>query len=298
MAEESNQVVLSTRLDTKLETLTEYWSEDARAAATPIPLQVDEGEIKALLEAEWRPEGAETRQDAVLPDGAAFAGWDPQPSCPPTGSNTERVPNRSIIPYCAVGKLYMTFDGQNFVGSAWTIAGAGVFTAGHCVYERTMGGWADKVLFVPQFHKGQRPLGEWAAVQMASLKGWTDSRDFKFDLACFKTDRPIAPKTGALGWMANYPPNQGPYTGIGFPAGAPFDGAEMWRSTGNYRSGSNPIQAWGDMTGGCSGGPWEVWKGGAPLTNGLNSFRYGNDPKSIYSPHFGEGFLALYNWVK
>lgn len=298
MANADNEVVTSARLDGRTEMLMEYWTEDARAGATPIPLQIDEPLQESLSVQDWKSEGDEVRQDATWPEEVGSRAWDPQPSCPATGSSTERVPDRSIIPYSAVGKLYMTFDGQNYVGSAWTIAGSGVFTAGHCLYERSLGGWADRVLFVPQSHKGQKPVGEWAAVQMSTLKGWSDNRDFKYDLACFKTDRPIAPRTGSLGWMANYPPNQGPYTGIGYPAASPFDGQEMWRSTGNYRSGANPIQAWGDMTGGCSGGPWEVWKGGTPLTNGLNSFRYTNDPKSIYSPHFGEGFLALYNWVK
>lgn len=299
MADSDNELVVSELLaQSDVQPLREYWTEEAKAEAEPIFVEVEQSAVKMLLEQDWAAEGDRLQQEPVSPQGAAAAAWDPQPQSPATGSRTERVPNRATIPYAAVGKLYMTFDGKNYVGSAWTIAGSGVFTAGHCLFDRDGGGWADRVLFVPQFHIGQKPVGEWAATQMASLKGWTDNRDFGFDLACFKTDRPIQPSTGGLGWLANYPPNQGPYTGIGYPAASPFDGREMWRSTGNYRGGSNPKQAWNDMTGGCSGGPWAVWKDGAPYGNGVNSFRYTNDPTSMYSPHFGAGFLELWNWIK
>lgn len=299
-AEESpNSLEVSEELIGDTRALNEYWTEDAMAEATPLEQVLDDdSRVAAFSEDELERDEEVVLTEPEYPESAAPEGWDPQPHCPSSGSNTERVPNRKIIPYSPVGKMFMTFDGKNYVGSAWVVAGAGVFTAGHCVFEKSLGGFADKVLFVPQYHKGQEPLGRWAATRMAALKGWTGKRDFKYDIGCFKVDRPIQPRTGSLGWIANAKPNLGCITSIGYPAASPFDGREMWRSTGKNLGGSNPIKMANDMTGGCSGGPWEIWQKGAPYTQGVNSFRYRNDPKSMYSPYFGKGFLNLYNWVK
>ncbi|MES2443602.1 MAG: hypothetical protein V4574_12295 [Pseudomonadota bacterium] len=286
----------------QVQLLNEFWNEDALAAAEPIGLEIAPEAAMQLLaeaEAEWQAAGPETTGDPVVPGGAAAELRDPQPPCPAAGCTTERVPNRTVIPYCAVGKLFMTFDGSRYVGSAWTIGESTVFTAGHCLYDNQGGaGWADNILFIPQYHNGAAPLGRWAAIEMATLNGWIAGGNdrFKYDLAAFRVDRPIRPATGSLGWLANAAPNQGCITGIGYPAAAPFNGEEMWRSSGHYVGGSNPIQMRNDMTGGCSGGPWEIWRDGTPLTNGLNSFRYTNDPATMYSPYFGTGFLNLANW--
>lgn len=294
-----NEVATSEQLLEEAEALNEYWTPEALAEATPIETIIEDEEgPEALFEQDFTPEGAEETARPEPADGEAVAAWDPQPRCPSSGPNTERVPDRRVIPYSPVGKMFMAFDGKNYVGSAWVVANIGAVTAGHCVFEKSLGGWADKVLFIPQYHKGNEPLGRWAASQLVALNGWTNDRDFKFDIGGFKVDRAIKPRTGSLGWLANAAPNQGCITGIGFPAGAPFDGKEMWRSTGKNLGGSNPIKMANNMTGGCSGGPWEVWRNGTPLTNGLNSFRYRNDPNSMYSPYFGKGFLNVYNWLK
>lgn len=281
-----------------------YWDEDRMAAAEPIPLDIPPNQDMLMTE----DEAAATVQsapavsaDSVPPTSSSAASTQPQPSVPSSGSNTQLVPQRpdqEMFPYQAVGKLFMTFGGDNYVGSAWTIAESGVFTAGHCVHN---GEWAERLLFVPRYQDGSAPLGQWTFTEVASVRGWAVDRDFAYDVACFKTDRPIRPQTGSLGWMAHYPPNSGPYTGIGYPASPTsehsFNGKHMWCSTGKYVGGSNPIQASNDMTQGCSGGPWATWRNGQVYANGLNSFRYKNDPQTMYSPYFGEAFINLYNWL-
>ena len=111
---------------------------------------------------------------------------------------------------------------------------------------------------------------------------------------------PIRPTTGSSGWMANYPANQGPYTEIGYPGepipGFNFDGERMWQSVGAYLDGSTIIRAEGNMTGGCSGGPWTVNNDPQRRPNGLNSHRYG-DGNVIYSPYFGDNFVNLIQWI-
>jgi V8-like Glu-specific endopeptidase len=306
MADPRAEIVTSPAIATVLmEETVNYWTPERMTEAEPIAIEFPPEAVQLLSEAETQAtvQAGNPETKNSIPSGASGANLavEPQPPVPGGTSRTEQVPNRGVFPYQAVGKLFMSFGNRNYVGSAWTIAESGIFTAGHCVFEREMG-WATRLLFVPRFHDGSAPIGQWTFTQIASVSGWTRDRNFQYDLACFKTDRPIRPQTGSLGFMANHPSNSGPYTGIGYPASAtsqhPFNGQRMWRSSGNYISGSNPIQSWNNMTGGCSGGPWATWRNGQVYANGLNSFRYTNNPATMYSPYFGEAFLNLYNWVK
>lgn len=281
----------------------EYWSEEQMAGAIPIGREEEPTVgLQALLEAAWAPEGeAELGESELSGNQAANLGLAGL-----TGEfETIRVPNRAAFPYSAVGKLFMTFDNQNFVGSAWVTGQSAIFTAGHCIFDEGVeDGWADRVLFVPQFHQGTEPLGRWAVTELHTLSGWAAGGEdkFKFDLGSARLDRPIRPQSGAIGWMANYPPDQGPYQAIGYPArflsaAFPFNGSEMWRSNGIYLGGDNPIKMANNMTQGCSGGPRLTAHNGEIYANGLNSFRWSNEPDTMYSPYFGQGFLNLLNAV-
>ena len=234
------------------------------AGARSIEPEVPDEEIAALMGARvWVQDGDPTVMESVPPDGGVV-GDDEDMADLRNSFKTDRVPteNHGDFPYCAVDKLFMTFGGEDFAGSAWVVAEQAVFTAAHCIYDHKRGGWADNVLFVPQFDADAAPVGKWTSRSVVALKGWIQDHKFDYDLAAFVTDRPIRPETGSLGWMANHAPNQGPYKSIGYPKvplhGFRFDGRRMWQSVGGYIQGTNPIQMHNNMTGGCSGGPWIV----------------------------------------
>ena len=297
--------------ETELKAVSEYWTTERMESA--IPIRIEPEDIVALNELigieEWSQEDPLTIMEPIPPelesdeDEMLYRHSEIEPQhIQPLRFNTRRVGNLRVLPYAPVGKMFMTFNGKNYVGSAWVIARRAVFTAGHCIFSKSEGGWADKVLFVPQYSNGSAPLGRWTATELHSLKGWTNNGDFTYDMGAFVVNSPIQNRTGSLGWMANYPPNQGPYNAIGYPAspitGYNFNGAYMWHSIGNYVSGGGnkkPIRMHNNMTGGCSGGPWVV-KGN--YANGLNSFRYRNQPNFLYSPYFGNGIINLYNVIK
>lgn len=67
----------------------------------------------------------------------------------------------------------------------------------------------------------------------------------------------------------------------------------MWRCTGEYVSGFNPVKMENNMTEGCSGGPWVSSRDGRLYATGLNSFRWRSEPETMNSPYFGIGFLNL-----
>lgn len=279
-----------------------YWTDDRMAQAQPLEPQISEVELLAALAPEvWSQSGNLTVMESQAPDGQSIQDHPAIQGASNTFKTT-RVQDRDDLPYSTVGKMFMTFDGADFVGTGWVVAEKAVFSAGHCVFDGDRGGWADNILFVPQYDNGSAPVGRWTSVNIHSLKGWTEKGDYRYDMAAFETNTLIRPKTGSLGWMANFPPNQGPYKSIGYPArpvpGYNFNGAHMWQSIGGYITGNNPIQMHNNMTPGCSGGPWVVSKSQNVYANGLNSFRYTNEPGTMYSPYFGQGFLNLYEAVK
>ena len=307
----ANEDVVTQEIAEEATALSEYWTEEAMANAIPIELPSVDATIMELSEAQgtaepWVQEGKMHQMASVAPTGEFIEYADPTESLK-TAANTfttTQVPlsNFSKFPWQTVGKLYMVFGGRNYVGSAWAIAGTEscIFTAGHCVHDKSSG-WASNVMFKGRYNNGTS-AGTWSMKTLYSLKGWTDNEDFRYDMGACLATRVIRPAIGALGWMANYPANQGPYTGIGYPAspvpGYNFNGQIMWQSVGSYINGSNPIQAYNNMTGGCSGGPWSTTKNGVPYANGLNSFRYTSNPNTMYSPYFGQAFLNLYNTIK
>ena len=306
MADPLNRVVSSDDLQSLtargMSDVETFWTDAEMARAEPVEMRFPEPPIQPLKKALWQQPGPLTMMESQAPDDGVLDSF--LESLPlGDGFSTSPVQDRTVLPYKTVGKIFMQFDGANFVGTGWVISERAVFTAGHCVYDKnSQGGWADRILFVPQYHNGQAPVGRWTAERIWTLDGWSSQHDYKYDLAVFLVDRPIRPRTGALGWIANAPPNQGPYTAIGYPAapvpGYNFNGAEMWQSRGKYIDGNNPVQMHNNMTGGCSGGPWVIQRSNAVYANGINSFRYTSSPDTMYSPYFGEGFLSLYDKVK
>lgn len=285
-----------------LASVEDYWTEERLLEAQPIGIEAQPAPaVLAMFAREWEPEGDETSKASVLPEGGGSAGAVAGAVSGPDGFETRRVATPGVFPYCAVGKLFMTFGGKNFVGSAWVAGESALFTAGHCIYdERMKKPWAERVLFIPQYHQGQEPLGRWAATSLHTLSGWAagGADRYQFDMAVARLDRPVRPDTGAIGWMANFPPDQGPYEAIGYPLERlskeyPFDGREMWRCVGDYISGTNPVKMANNMTQGCSGGPWVIERDGGIYANGLSSYRWSTEPLTMNSPYFGRAFLNL-----
>src|SRR2546421_723304 len=77
----------------------------------------------------------------------------------------------SLFPYSAIGKLFMTFPNapganKNYQGSAWAIGEKAIFTAGHCLFDHTLGGAANAVVFAGHYRQGQY-LKKWTVVNKA-----------------------------------------------------------------------------------------------------------------------------------
>ena len=270
-----------------------YWTKENMENATPVPLRTAP---KDLLNQSGGQIGASRVVSGALPKSARRQ-----------AAQTVEVPNYSQFPFSCVGKLFMREGNRNFVGSAWVIGQQTIFSAAHCLFDDN-GTFYDDVIFVPQFDNGQEPLGRFAAVQMAVDNRYTtlSGNHLNFDLGIAILDRPVGNDTGIVSFAEN-PISQialgAQVTGVGYPANPPFDGTDMFQSTGSVVRDSAPgsaqerfFGAENNMTGGCSGGPW-FDPGGVVV--GLNSFVFeGEQPPIMHSPYFGQGFIDLVEWAR
>lgn len=61
-------------------------------------------------------------------------------------------------------------------------AGNLVITAGHCVYSAADGGYKTGIVFVPGYHDGQSPYGQWTPARTLVTPGWSGSADPAVDV--------------------------------------------------------------------------------------------------------------------
>jgi len=292
-----------------------------KVVTNPQRLTADEAE---RVEAYWTPTRMETAEPLPLPTvylprrlreqltqlAAADTGMVVTEPAPPDrlttlptagGFNTRLVTDMSVYPYAVVGKLFMTFGSRNFVGSAWVIGERTVFTAGHCVHDRTQG-WGNNLLFHAQFNNGAS-VGTWPLGTLGSLNRWIQDEDFEFDMGMGISTNPIRPVTGRAGWIANISQIQGQIKSIGYPAETianfNFDGQRMWECDGDFINTQDGIMAMNNnMTGGCSGGPGFYPQSGQWYAIWVNSFRFTGEPNILRSPFFGQAFLNLIQWMR
>ena len=124
-------IVESPELDSEDAALAAYWTPERMATAEPLSFSIPAESVtetqlltpplQELLTGESHAPETETRQ--------------PQPLF-----STAVVEDIHGVPYQCVGKLFMTHQGEDRVGSAYVIGESTIGTAGHCVYIN--GHWA------------------------------------------------------------------------------------------------------------------------------------------------------------
>ena len=118
MANENLNEIDSFELELDESGIMEYWTESRKSKAIPIEILRPEGEqpksesppeiIDLVVE---HPEGGDTETEG---DTGSFT--------------TSKVSNMNVTPYAYSGKLFMTINGIDYVGSAWCIYESSIFT--------------------------------------------------------------------------------------------------------------------------------------------------------------------------
>ncbi|MCO5971108.1 trypsin-like serine peptidase [Actinoallomurus soli] len=204
------------------------------------------------------------------------------------------------------GKVFFTIDGADYVCSAGTVDGANhdlVVTAGHCV-QNAAGVWARNWIYVPGYDQGRRPYGAFTARRMFAPKAWSGRHDENHDVAMVALatadGRHVTDVVGAQNIAFDQPRGTVAY-GFGYPTGGRYDGERLAYCSGRTHPDAHRLtQDQGlrcDMSEGASGGPWLTRfdaRTGVGVVTSVNSFKYSDDPATMYGPYFGAAVHRIY----
>jgi V8-like Glu-specific endopeptidase len=268
----------------------------------------------------WTPKRMENAKplDVVARPGGdtSRSGGTASPSSATVAYTSYELTDTYSFPNRVHGKVFFTRPGVgNFVCSGTVVDArnrATVITAGHCVLDA--GRWSTNFAFAPGYGHllgiANAPYGVWAASGEAAPQPWVDSQNLRFDVGAAVLARDVSGRSlqdvvGARGVAFNQTVSQS-FRSYGYPAQPSsehaFDGMALWACDSSPPVADNPTSASGpstmgigcDMTGGSSGGGWVT---GAGRLNGLNSYRYTNQPDLMYGPYFGPTIKALYEYA-
>ena len=287
------------------------WAADAAADKSSGPGMIPSG----LPEGERRSAAAESLEVPApvfvgKADGERPLGY----GYPAPFTRYEPFPAYTNYPHKTVGKVFFTKPGiGNFVCSASSIGGDGVFTAAHCVHDSVTNTFWTNWVFVPAYKDGAAPYGQWTANHLWVQGGWVNGGggDFRYDLGGAvlnrKSGKKISQAVGFLGFIWNINANAH-WTLIGYPQAPPFNGKlqQICQTSYAYSAGAtapDPVGVGCDLTGGSSGGPWirsySKTAGASNYLNGVNSFGRCTDATcahvlvEMFSPYFTDVAKAL-----
>ncbi len=211
-------------------------------------------------------------------------------------------------PWQVNGKVFFTQNGSNFVCSGTSVSATNadeVWLAGHCV-SNGAGTFDSFAEFVPAYNGNASHCcskGIFVANNLVTTSAWHNSGDFSLDEGAMTVNPnaggvKLQNKVGAAGFAWNQARDQ-QFVDFGYPQAAPFNGTQMISclaatavyDTGIGGAGPAPNGIGCDMTGGSSGGSWQIQWGGANgnapgYINGHNDYKYGSQPLAMYSPYF------------
>ncbi|MEK8106433.1 hypothetical protein NKG94_16650 [Micromonospora sp. M12] len=157
------------------------------------------------------------------------------------------------------GKVFFNMDGGSWVCSGAVINSVGfntVWTAGHCIHGGPGSSLATNWSFVPAYDDdlaNPRPHGTWTARELWTWSSWIDSSNWEADMAVAimntRNGVHIVNQFGGHGFRTH----QGFTVGInnfGYPSGAPFDGGNLLRCSGNSTQSGARIRINCDLTAG------------------------------------------------
>ena len=79
-----------------------------------------------------------------------------------------------------------------------------MLTAGHCIYNKEIGGWATNVIVTPGRNGNQAPYLPYSWTKLYSVSGWTDNENSDYDYGTIKLNGSPGDYIGWLGYRTTY----------------------------------------------------------------------------------------------
>jgi hypothetical protein len=300
-----------------------YWTPQRQASAKPADIRTAEhGPTSAVPQP---PQAVPVGKPGMVSGGppahggpaARARGAGTAPSTASASYLSFNVPTNlyTVYPYDLNGKIFFTFEGQNYACSGTSVASYHgptledeVWTAGHCVVNenRTSPGVYDTNLeFVPGYNgaattiAGRYPFGVFTATNAETTAAWADNGDLSVDEAAVvvgtnASGQTLGQAVGYDGFIYNQPDSQN-FTAFGYPQASPYTGnlmvEDIASTAGLYlppgASGQASIGIDNPMTQGASGGAWNIdWSTSNPgYIDGHNDYTESSQPGILYSPY-------------
>ena len=278
------------------ESFREFWTEEQRAAARPLPMPRPEPASRP-----WTPPAGADVGCTSHGEGRALRS-PAEPYAPVPGGNPVSAP--LSYPYSACGKLFLTQGQAVARGSAAMISANIALTAGHCVYNQ--GVWSTRVQFCPGWgHRSSTdPVYAVNYDYLACWTAWSQNGNVAFDYGMIWFDSAPGNTTGWLGTLWNASTANRLWDAVGYPGlpSPPFNENIMDESLGAALPGAvtGTVGLSNDnMEEGSSGGPWLTDYNGSPrvYANGVQSFYTQKDSSTLYGPYFTQDLNGLMNWI-
>jgi V8-like Glu-specific endopeptidase len=208
-----------------------------------------------------------------------------------------------------VGALFTSADGV--LGSHFCTAAVVdspghdlLVTAGHCAVPAGSGRARNGLVFVPGYHDGVQPYGQWPVVRVTADVRWSQQGDQDYDVAFLTTvpgagagGRPVQDAVGSEAIGFNTPPTA-PAVVVGYPSRT-----QRPVHCGSGLRAQSPTQLEFDcpgLPGGTSGSPLLTGVGPSGAGRGtvvgvIGGYQQGGlTPDISYSPYFGAAIAAVY----
>ncbi len=219
----------------------------------------------------------------------------------PAATRAVAEPDTTSYPNRAVGRIFATIPKVGNVSCTGSVINTEtdsfVLTASHCIWAQ---GFFTNVTFVPGYHDGQSPFGQFPATRLSipSLvaQGFQLPNDHGAIEVAPSGGRTVEDTVGALGIALFQPPHQ-TWRAYGYPAEPPFDGETLETCGGRTAAEDIRLAPRGvgiecDMTGGSSGGPWTI-RGNLVASN--TGYTDAEDfPGILFGPQFAHSAAELY----
>jgi V8-like Glu-specific endopeptidase len=239
-----------------------------------------------------------TRMESAIPVGAGSLTAGTSTTEPPPG-----IPNPiHFNGVRTVGALFFTTGSQTHFCTA-SVVDSGtlnlILTAAHCVYGTS---YATNIAYVPEWHNGISPYGEWPVTSITVAQGWMQSQDPSLDFAFLTVappttpGRPIQLVTGGLQLGINVGYAHNIYV-IGLNN---TDNQPLGCTTKSFEFEPGQMQFYcNSFWDGTSGGPWILHlnqaTGSGVVFGDIGGYEQGGDYAwTSYSDYYGAATLRLF----
>lgn len=199
-----------------------------------------------------------------------------------------RIYDTDLDPWRMILSLEITgANGVGFIGTGWLVGPKTVITAGHCVLDSQMGGWASRIsLFTGRGTPVEKRV---EATRFSANDRWVNTQatapDMDFDIGCIHLDTALGDETGFFGVLA-LPAAELPGNMVNV-AGFPADrggGEELYHHRNRIlRVTDRRLFYDVDTYGGQSGAPAWIYEGTSniPKVIGIHAYGVGGTPSSF-----------------